>query len=176
MKKYFLGCLLAVSLFVAAGCGDDALILSDNQDTNSFTKQNNDEVDKGYAYICGAVNNPGVYEIRGESRLFEVVEMAGGLDDEADIDSINLAQTVNDGDSVRIPFYGEEHKPEDKVNINKADINELITLPGIGESRALAIIEYREEHGPFKNVEDLMQVTGIKEATFRRIEQYVCAE
>ena len=102
--------------------------------------------------------------------------MAGGLDEEADADAVNLAMEVIDAQQIRIPYIGESiNTPEDKlIDINKADVNELCTIPGIGESRAGAIIEYREANGGFKDIEELKNITGIKDATFNKIKPYVC--
>lgn len=176
MYKYFLCCFTAVSLLLSVGCNDSDLIVSEIQDTNSEIQLKNSDESGGYVYLCGAVNNPGVYEIHGDTRLFEIVDLAGGLDEEADIDSVNLAGSLHDGDSVRIPFYGENIIQDGLININTADIAELTTIPGIGENRAKAIIEYREQNGPFKSTEELMQISGIKEAMFQRIKAYVCVE
>lgn len=126
-------------------------------------------------YLCGAVNNPGIYEITEGTRLYEIVEEAGGLDEEADIDSINLAAVVKDEEQIRIPYIGETIVVEEdsRVNINTASVEELCKIPGIGESRAKAIIDYRESAGGFETEEELMQISGIKSATFNKIKNYI---
>lgn len=180
MKNTIILFILFLGLLPMAGCGDDGLVLSDvteenNKDTIEYEIEN--EQDKtGVVYLCGAINSPGVYEITEDMRLYEVVEMAGGLDEEADIDAINLAEWVKDGESVRFPYYGENIMQGDDgiIEINSATIEQLCTIPGIGESRAKAIVDYREENGGFSSTEELMNIPGIKEATFKKIEGYVC--
>lgn len=181
MKKSIIFFIILVSLLSICGCGDDGLVLSDvteeaaEESTIEYEDENKREK-SGVIYLCGAVNTPGVYEITGDMRLYEAVEKAGGLDEEADIDAINLAERVKDGESVRIPYYGETISISDDgvIDINSATVEQLCTIPGIGESRAKAIIEYREENGGFTSVDELMNISGIKEATFKKIEGYVC--
>jgi competence protein ComEA len=143
-----------------------------------------------YIHICGAVMKPGVYRIAGEARLCEVIGMAGGLTQDADGDYINQAQIVMDGQRIYIPakketkelsagdYIGGDSKEQTGdngglININKATKNELMELPGIGQAKADCIIEYREKKGNFETVEELMEVSGIKEGLFNRISSNV---
>ena len=191
MKKLFIILVLSLSLALIA-CNKDGLILSEIQEsfpekTPQLNETSNDAVPAsssdaykenpaGYVYICGAVENTGIYEFTKGMRLFELIEMAGGLDEEADADAINLATEVTDGQQIRIPYIGESLAlPEDGlVDINTADIKELCTIPGIGESRASAIIDYREQNGGFKDIEEIKNISGIKDATFNKIKPYIC--
>lgn len=135
-----------------------------------------------YVYLCGAVTNPGVYQIAEGSRLFEAIDAAGGMLEEAEITSQNLARVLQDGEQIRI-LTKEEAKasvqtgstPKEKglVNINTASVQELTTLTGIGESRAQAIIEYRETNGLFKNIEGIKRVAGIKDGLFDKIKDKI---
>ncbi len=145
------------------------------------------------AYICGAVLNPGVYEMDEPARICQLVELAGGLTADADEQSVNLARFVEDGEMVWIPTKEEsaagvtaaqetvtdasvsDSSGEDsgKVNINTADVSELTTLNGIGDTKAEAIIAWREEHGDFGSVEEIMQVNGIAEGTYEKIKDYI---
>ncbi|MCD7921704.1 MAG: helix-hairpin-helix domain-containing protein [Clostridiales bacterium] len=144
------------------------------------------------AYICGAVQNPGVYELPNSARIYQLVEMAGGLTADADEQSVNLAQFLEDGEMVWIPTEEEsvagatapqqaadEVSSEDagddsgKVNINTADVSELTTLNGIGETKAAAIVAWREEHGSFQSIEEIMLVSGIAEGTYEKIREYI---
>ncbi len=136
-------------------------------------------------YLCGAVREPGIYEVPAQSRIYELVELAGGLTADADATSVNLAETVEDGEMVFIPTEAEAaagvqaiasqgtasgtQSAETKVNINTADAARLTTLNGIGESKAAAIVAYREEHGAFQSVEEIMEVSGIGEGIFEKI-------
>lgn len=127
-------------------------------------------------HIEGAVQRPGVYEIPVGTRLFELIERAGGAKESADLRGLNLAAPLYDGQKVTIPtLLPQEEKAENPqiaspevqrsttplVNVNTASQKELESLPGIGEVLAQRIIEYRETHGPFQTPEDLLKVRGI---------------
>lgn len=143
-----------------------------------------------YVHVCGAVKYPGVYEFSGDARVFQAVESAGGFLPEACEASLNQAQPVKDGDRIYVPTKEEwesglagpleetkEAEPDDGlVNINTADENELCTLPGVGQTRAKAIVEYRNEHGSFGRIEDIQNVSGIKSGLFAKIKDYIKAE
>lgn len=135
-----------------------------------------------YVYLCGAVECPGVYEAPAGTRLFQLIEQAGGLLPEAAAESLNLAELVEDGVRVRVPTLEEAAASEGgveneaaeaadgRLDINTADRGQLMTLPGIGEAKAAAIIAYREAHGAFNAPEELKQVEGIKDGVYRKIE------
>ena len=132
-------------------------------------------------HICGAVAFPGVYTLTGDARVKELVDLAGGFTAEAARDALNLARPLSDGEKVTVPCVWEtdgaaaepggepESAGEALLNINTASLDELVTLPGIGEAKAQAIIDYREEQGPFAHPEDIMLVSGIKEAVYKKI-------
>ncbi len=139
-----------------------------------------------YVHICGAVERPGVYQGEEGSRVFQVVEEAGGFLEEAAPDYLNMADAVSDGMKLVVPYadeleagqaYGETGQAAAgvfasgpaKININTADKAALMTLKGIGESRAEDIIRYREQNGGFQKIEDIMNVSGIKDASFEKI-------
>ena len=146
--------------------------------------------DRIYVHVCGAVKYPGVYEFPGDARVFQAVESAGGFLPEACEAALNQAQPVKDGDRIYVPTKEEwesglagpseemkEAKPDDGlVNINTADENELCTLPGVGQTRAKAIVEYRNEHGSFGKIEDIQNVSGIKSGLFAKLKDYIKAE
>ena len=118
-----------------------------------------------------------------ESRLFQAIEAAGGLLENADERSVNQAQILTDGQEIIVYELGEEIPSSDnavsdtsgngKININTADKDALMELPGIGESRADEIINYRNEHGRFDSIEDIMNISGIKEKMFEKIKDYI---
>ena len=135
-------------------------------------------------FVCGAVEQPGVYSVPAGSRLFEAIGLAGGMRADADPDYLNQARVLTDGEQIRVPTRAETEGMETppaqtsavgggssdgKVNINTADIEELQTLSGIGETRAKAIISYRETNGAFERIEEIMNVSGIKTALFNTI-------
>ncbi len=138
-----------------------------------------------YVHICGEVNTPGVYIVKENSRLIDLVELAGGLTKDA-TNSVNLAQIVSDGQRIEILSVEDEKNllknnsiPEENkissnlVNINTATINELMTLTGIGSSKAKSIISYRDSNNGFKSIEELMNIEGIKEGVFNKIKDSI---
>ena len=177
---------------------------------NDGLDENNSKI---YVYICGAVVNAGVVSGDADMRLYQAVELCGGLIDEADGTRVNLAMQLKDGDKIYIPYAYDDISLTDEMNnscnpnatgisgsntensggnsesygsntgvagssnlidINKASKYELMQLSGIGEARALDIISYREKHGAFKRIEDIKNVSGIKDAAFNKIKDYIC--
>lgn len=136
-----------------------------------------------YVHICGKVKDPGVYALPEGSRIFEAVEAAGGFADDAEEEALNLAEKVTDGMQIVVMSREEaaaaaseaalEAQNSGLVNINTASREQLMTLKGIGESRADDIIRYREESGGFRVIEDIMKVPGIKEAGFQKIKDSI---
>lgn len=143
-------------------------------------------------YVCGAVRNPGVYYVSETAIKETVVTMAGGFLEEADETYVNLAQTVTGGEQIYIPTRDEtvglslssretvdSQKTDDaeeidaKININTAGKEQLMTLPGIGESKADAIIAYRESQGRFQSTDELMNIQGIKEGIYNKIKDLI---
>lgn len=135
-----------------------------------------------YVDISGCVKNPGVYKVEPGTRIFQVIERAGGLTDGADTESVNRAEEVADGQKIVIRHMeasSEEEsiinsdKSSGKVNINTADMSELQSVPGIGPATAQKIIEYREHNGKFKSVEDILNVSGIGDKTLENMRPYI---
>lgn len=135
-------------------------------------------------HVCGCVNAPGLYELPAGSRIGNAIESAGGFSCGADEVHLNLAELLTDGQQVYVPSEGEAGSEDvsshpagstddGKVNINTADRNELMSIPGIGGTRADNIIAYRNTHGYFADIKDIMKVTGIKEGIFAGIEEYL---
>lgn len=150
---------------------------------------------EGYVYVCGAVVRPGVYPVTAGMRLFEVISLAGGFLETADEEWLNQAAEVSDGQRIYVYTCEETGElsahgvsPDDPgsegnkdsighlVNLNTASKEELMTLPGVGESKADAIIQYRTECGGFESCEDIMQISGIKEAVFSKIKEYITVQ
>ena len=120
--------------------------------------------------VAGEVLNPGIYTLPANARVADGIAAAGGLLESANTDQINLAAHLADGDKVWVPAVGQTvvNIPDGSVrssgfliNINAASANEIETLPGIGEVKASQIVAYRNEHGLFMSVEDLLKVPGI---------------
>lgn len=156
-------------------------------------------------YIRGEIKSPGLYEIAADIRLCELIELAGGATENADLQRLNLAAFLTDGTTVKIPAVGEEPDPEiaqqeytkyevdntpeqtvsaasaDKItsgtiNINTASASELMRLPGVGQTTANKIISYRETNGKFLAIEEIMNVSGIGEKKFESMKQFLSVE
>lgn len=136
---------------------------------------------KMVVYVTGEVKNPGVYYINHNSRLNDVIDICGGLTENADIDKLNLAKKISDSEKIIIPkkndeiIYFEEYEEETKVNINEANLEELKQIPSIGDITAKRIIEYRQRN-KFNNIEDIMNVNGIGRSKFDTIKEYICVD
>lgn len=172
---------------------------SEEDESGGLSEEKEEDLDSGekseerscvYVYMCGRVNQPGVYRLAEGSRICDGIEAAGGMSGDAASDYMNLAALLEDGERVYIPSEEEAKEflaagggiasmqdnqtksgsdSSGKVNINSAGKEELMTLSGIGASKAEAIIRYRESNGRFDSIEELMQVEGIKEGTFEKI-------
>lgn len=175
---------------VLAGCGREDTVYLESVRERTETEcetQNAGETQSVtdslcYVYVCGAVEYPGVYALAGNSRIYEAVDMAGGFREDARKEAVNQAGMVSDGQMVYIPSEEEAESgiaeeagflADGRIDLNTATAEQLMTLPGIGESKAGNIIRYREEHGAFASVEDLMKVEGIKEGTYNRLKDSI---
>lgn len=137
-------------------------------------------------YVSGAVRQPDVYILIPNSIVKDALLAAGGAAEDADLDAVNLALPIADGQHIYIPRLGEENLPAPvpagrpaspaKVNINLADSAALQSLPGIGPSLAQRILEYRQTNGRFAQIEDIMEVSGIGPATFAKIQELITTE
>lgn len=160
------------------------------QDNFSGSKEdtvNEQKENSIYVYVCGAVNQTGVYELKKDARAYEAIECAGGLLEDAATLAVNQAEILSDGQQLYIPTQEEYeagnptnitdsaqlNTSDGKIHLNTATKEELTTLTGIGESRAESIIAYRETHGSFQNIEELMNVDGIKEGIFQKIKEQI---
>jgi len=129
-------------------------------------------------HLVGAVNNPGVYQLPAGSRVYQLIEAGGGFTANAEDEAVNQARPLIDGEQVHIYQTGDlpDHKVNSSsalVNINRADVSELMTLPGIGEVKARQIIDYREKRGLFTDIKQIMSVSGIGEKTFENIAELI---
>lgn len=199
-KKNFIWLILSFGIWgivLMCGCSREAEFVDahaleeehpdEAAEQNSFSEETEEtmpqEPEVVVVHMCGAVVNPGVYELIFGSRIADAVEMAGGFDEDADESYVNLAELPEDGAQIYIPTKDEAvilreesragSNSSGKVNINTADKSLLCTLPGIGETRAADIIAYRQKNGKFSSIEDIMQVSGIKEGSFQKIKELI---
>ncbi len=172
---------------------DEESAFEEPAETGTAGEETTESPARIFVHVCGQVQTPGVYELAAGSRLFEALEAAGGLTAEAAGEVLNQAQLLDDGQQVYVPAKKEvedgsalwqgsaanapaagssdrkEGTADRKVNINQAAKEELMTLTGIGEVKAGAIIRYREEHGPFGSIEEIKEIDGIKDGVFQKI-------
>ena len=169
---------------------DDSLIDSTFIENNSNIISNTEDLESGYiiVYVCGAVKENKIVKLKENSRINDAIDAVGGLTKNADLTAINLAYILEDGEKIYIPEKGEGNENNSnfsssnnssyinnqKININKASQTELETIPGIGPSLALKIINYREEHSKFSSIEDIKNVSGIGENKFESIKELIC--
>lgn len=162
----------------------DNNLLENNQ--NNISNKENIESNFIIVYICGAVKENKVVKLKENSRIYDAIEAVGGFTKDADVININLAAILEDGEKIYIPKKGEEinnetttylnsssYEKNNKININSATQTQLESIPGIGPSTALKIINYREEHRKFNNIEDIKNVSGIGAAKFEKIKDYI---
>lgn len=206
MRQWILtGLTVALFLLMQTGCGrEDTVYLQTDSKTDNTEQTTEMPAEPQteepvtvvcYVYVCGAVNEPGVYELPEKSRICDAISLAGGLTAEACLDVVNQAEPVTDGQMIRIPTRAEAEAgltglnessagtstgtqvsagaDDDRVNLNTAGTAELMTLPGIGEAKAASIVAYRESHGTFGTAEEIMNVEGIKEGVYNRIKEYI---
>lgn len=178
--------IVFICIFIISGI---SIYIQDNERKASFSvnssniSKNDDRIG---VYISGEVKNTGVYYLKKDSRITDLINICGGITEEADVSKINPAQKLNDSDKIIIPKKEENLNTEsiedtnesdinvqEKININTATKDELTSLNGIGEATANKIINYRNKN-KFKEIEDIINVPGIGEAKFNNIKDYIC--
>jgi len=206
----FTGCLLLTVLLLCGCRSESDLVITGGEPEISESEISESEIsdseipdpgqssvqeettDTVFVQVSGAVRAPGVYELPAGSRVFEAIQSAGGMTDDAAADSVNQAVEVSDGDMIVLctlqeweqaksqqteliggDLSGPAQETDGRININTADVTQLCTIPGIGESRAQSIVTYREQNGAFGAVEDIMKVSGIKDGLFQKIKDKI---
>lgn len=206
MKRFYLylsACLLA-GLFFVGGCRkgeavslyteevwqseSSSLSVSEPQTGERMVQAEGQTSGEICVYVCGAVQKPGVFQLPSGSRVFEAIEQAGGLREDAAFAAVNQAAVLEDGMQVTVPTQEEVKSgaadgnwnmsengetKEQRVNINTATAEELKTLPGIGDAKAADIIEYRQSTGGFQTIEEIKNISGIKDAVFEKIKDKI---
>ena len=172
MKKKFIY-LAIIFIFSITGCKDNSEELLrfkmsedelEQEDTIEEKSEKKDEL--LIVHVGGSVKRAGVYQLEKDKRIIDAIEKAGGMLEEADSDALNLAEKIKDGMKIYVPKKGEKPttstnlKSQSYIDLNLAEKEELMTLPGVGEKTADKIIAYREAQ-PFEKVEDLLKVSGF---------------
>lgn len=175
VKILFLLVLITLCLVSCKEDEAELVALEDVEANEEETKETT--LESIFVYVCGAVNCEGVYELPAGSRGYEAIAMAGGFRKDAATAQINQAEILEDEATIYVPTIYEiaesQSENDGKVNLNTASKEELMTLPGVGEAKASSIIAYREEHGGFKSIEEIMNISGIKEGLFEKIKDYI---
>ena len=180
--------LAAVALLARGGGNAPILIVTPTPGTMAASSlQSPTPENQLKVHIKGEVRNPGVYELRPGDRLDDALAAAGGPTEDADRDALNLAERVKDGVSYYVPKIGETPRPVVKmasdsssprapgslIDLNTASLEALMSLPGIGQVKAQAIVDFRELNREFSSVEDIKNVKGIGEVTYQNIKDLV---
>lgn len=180
------GCSFSVPVREEDGIESTTVIRAEQKEEAATEQKEEAEV---YVHVCGCVKKPGVYRLHSGARTQEAIDAAGGFSEKANQTAWNLAEVLQDGMQVYIPSKDEAKEAlneeqssgkdlsasqkENTVNINTASKEDLMTLPGIGESRADAVIACREEKGSFTSIEEIKNVAGIGDGIFNRIKDLI---
>lgn len=187
--------ILVLAVGLSACAREETVYLEQMQEASEETEAVTPDESKEPAfccvYVCGAVVNPGVYTLPADARICDALEAAGGFHETAAKEAVNLAEKIQDAEQICIPTVeelasgeaageasaGYESAPgigsDGRVNLNTATKEELMTIPGIGSSKAESILAYRMEHGCFADVKDIMKIAGIKEGIFEKIKDSI---
>ena len=166
---------------------EEAVVSQDIEDQSGKDTENNIGERKQsqntiFVHVCGAVKRPGVYELNADARVCVAIKAAKGLKKKAADTDVNQAQKVSDGEQIYIPYRsrnatevsdGATNATDGRINLNSATLEELTTLPGIGDAKAASILAYREEHGSFASIEEIKNISGIKDGVYTKIEAYI---
>jgi competence protein ComEA len=139
------------------------------------------EIEQIKVELVGAVKQPGVYDFPKGIHLLDAIDLSGGVAEGADLSKINLALVLKDGQKITIPTLGSQnsssnnstHEATALLDINLATVEQLMALPQIGEIKAQAIMTYRNDHGPFQKLEDLIEVPGVGKSIFEAIKSLI---
>jgi len=185
----FIGILSLIVFFSGLFIGKSSIC--NKTEVETFIEESENLNDKIRVYVCGEVNKPGLYELTLKDCIYDAIKIAGGATDKADLMEINLAKGLKGGEKITIPLkmgfladtnsdklpkFSALSPPKNSlININTATKEALMTLPGIGEVKAQAIIDYRETNGSFVDIEELQKVSGIGPITFEKLKDKIAA-
>lgn len=171
-NKVYILLTLLLTLFLPA-CGSTPTLSSNTSTSFTMDTSNDCLID-----LRGEVMHPGIYKVESGSLLYDVIELAGGFTAYANISNLNLVSVITSNMKIVIEKIGENRDvsiplEHSKININTCTKTELLTLPGIGDSKANAILSYREKVGAFQQIEDLLKVNGIGQTLFQDIQALI---
>lgn len=180
LAEYRVAAVVVVGLFIALGVGAFALKWQPAAEIVIQPPPPTATPSPVRVYVSGAVVNPDVYTLDADSISQDALNAAGGATEDADLERVNLAQSLQEGQHLHFPHVGEPSTSDTvdagisgPVNINTATQEELEALPGIGPALAERIVAYRQENGPFEQIEDIQNVSGIGGATFENIRDQI---
>lgn len=192
--------ILFIGFYIISKTNNEGFVYLETEENEIIDNNNEEKIyeedKKIIIHITGAIKNEGIVEAKEGARISEIIDLAGGATEEADLSKINLAYAVRDGQKIYVPSIndkgdiekvteeagenviddGEIVNKNQKVNINKASQTELETLSGVGPSTALKIINYREENGDFEKIEDIKNVPGIGETKYESLKESICVK
>lgn len=177
--KRKISCLILICFLILSGCSKEDEWIESTSSSETIEVETTSSMI--FVYVCGKVKSPGVYELPNGSRYADAIKAAGGIKKTGDLDSLNLAQKVSDGEKIEILSIDDKtqttvasnDEKDGLININTADASLLQTLSGIGKAKAEQIVAYRKSHGNFKSIEEIMKVPGIKEGAFAKIKDSI---
>lgn len=148
---------------------------------NQTESESSNQTSKIKVHIIGEINNPGLYELEEGARIYDLIILAGSQTENADLNKINLAYELSDGEKIYIPsifdedyeYINSDNNKSGKININKATENDLQNITGIGPGLAQKIVSYRNANGKFDSIDDLKNVSGIGEKKFESIKEFI---
>jgi len=164
-------CILIISGIIITVVSSNNQSLIETPESNFNNNKNNIIIE-----VKGEVYKPGIYIVLEGSRVNDIISLCGGFTNNAVTENINLARVVNDGELININSKNEKETDNIKININTASIEQLMSLSGIGETKAKAIINYRTEEKKFTVIEDIMNVSGISSVLFEKIKDFITVQ
>ena len=177
------GCLVAAGLLFlgfASYSNNSEVVFSGSSEETALAQEPTSEEELVNVYLCGYVENPGVYALKKGSRLSDALELAGGFSEGAQKEAVNLARVLNDGEQIVVPSQAgaasqsiDVGSSSGLVNINIATTEELQSLQGVGPSTAQKIIAFRTNNGMFSSIDDLLFVSGIGEKKLESLRPYI---
>lgn len=180
--------IVTIGLYLYKDSKDEEYIYYEENSTSEVSNEENETKEEMITvHIVGEIKYPGVVVLKNGDRIVDAIEAAGGETENADLNRLNLAYILSDGDKINVPNKNDGNeidntttvenavpsKEKESININAATLEELTELPGIGEATANKIIEYRRQNGKFETIEDIKNVPGIGDSKFENLKQMI---